>query len=87
MLRNQGRIIEICKTSGRTNYINQIGEAELYDKEEFLKEGIKLKFIETESFEYVQFDHTFVPKLSTIEIIIFNLKDKLKKLLVYYPTL
>ncbi|MBN2396534.1 MAG: WbqC family protein [Candidatus Atribacteria bacterium] len=52
MLKNQDRIIEICKTSGRTNYINQIGEAELYDKEGFLKKGIKLKFIETESFEY-----------------------------------
>ena len=68
MLKNQGRIIEIYKTSGRTNYINPIGGAELYDKEEFLKGGIKLKFIETESFEYDQFDHAFVPKPSTIEI-------------------
>ena len=86
-LRKQYRIIKICKTLEGTMYINPIGGLDLYDKEEFQKKGIELRFIKTEFFNYNQFDYSFIPNLSIIDVMMFNSKDRLKKILECYTLL
>lgn len=47
-LRREFRIIDICKRLGAAAYLNLPGGRELYDSEDFQKEGIELNFIEHE---------------------------------------
>lgn len=44
-LTGGNRLIQICKELGASSYINAPGGKELYDPEDFLKEGINLQFM------------------------------------------
>ena len=83
-LRGEERVISICKHFGADHYINAIGGVELYDKETFLKENIKLNFIKSNSIEYKQFANVFVPWLSVIDLMMFNSKEKMVEYLNSY---
>lgn len=84
LLKGQDRVIDICKRLNADRYINSIGGQKLYNKEDFLKEGIKLNFIKTKDIEYKQFNNEFVPKLSIIDVMMFNSKEKIKEMLDSY---
>lgn len=71
-LERQARLIDICKQEESTHYINALGGQELYQKEDFKKEGIRLDFIQPLPIEYSQFHHKFVPWLSIIDVLMFN---------------
>jgi len=83
-LKFDARIMDICKRVGADHYINAIGGKELYDKDEFAKEGIKLSFIDTKEIEYKQFDKEFVPNLSIVDVMMFNSKEESRELLQRY---
>lgn len=83
-LKFDARIMDICKRVGSDHYINAIGGKELYDKQKFAEEGIKLDFIDTNDIEYEQFGKAFVPNLSIIDVLMFNSKDEIKILLDAY---
>jgi len=83
-LKGQDKVIALCKALNTTTYINSIGGMELYDKEDFLKQGIKLQFIKTMPSEYQQFKNNFVPFLSIIDVMMFNDKQTLKSMLLEY---
>ena len=68
----QERIIDICKKSNTEIYINAEGGKNLYDKERFEVEKIKLIFLESQYPEYKQFEHGFISMLSIIDILMFN---------------
>ena len=80
-LKSQGRVIEICRQLKADHYINPIGGTNLYDKKEFEKHGIKLSFLKTEDIIYKQFDNEFIPNLSIIDVMMFNSKDEINKML------
>ena len=80
-LKFDARIMDICKRVGADHYINAIGGKELYDKDKFATEGIKLSFIDTNDIEYKQFDKEFVPNLSIIDVMMFNSKVESRELL------
>lgn len=84
LLKGEDRVIDICKKLHTDRYINSIGGQKLYTKENFFKEGIQLNFIKTEDIEYKQFSAEFVPKLSIIDIMMFNSKDEIKEMLNRY---
>ncbi|MGZ3861847.1 MAG: WbqC family protein [Bacteroidia bacterium] len=86
-LRSEKRVIAICKALNSADYLNPIGGIELYKKEDFEKEGIKLNFIKTTNFEYPQFGAGFVPFLSIIDILMFNDKEKIKEYLNHNYTI
>ncbi len=86
-LMNRDRVIETCKTLDGEIYINPIGGVELYDKEEFSQNGIELKFIQTDKFEYKQYDNIFVQNLSIIDVMMFNSKEEIKIILNKYKTI
>lgn len=74
-LKAKYKVLELCKNRNAKNYINPIGGVDLYDKEEFMSEGINLQFLKSESIIYNQFKNDFVPFLSIIDVIMFNSKD------------
>jgi len=74
-LKNQDKVIALCKKSGASIYINAIGGLDLYSKKDFHAKGIELKFIKPMPFEYKQFDNEFVPWLSIIDVLMFNSID------------
>ena len=65
-------------------YINTIGGIDLYNKNEFKEQDIDLSFIKTECLEYKQFSDNYVPNLSIIDVMMFNSKQEVSKMLERY---
>ncbi|MDZ4730682.1 MAG: WbqC family protein [Xanthomonadales bacterium] len=78
-LRNQDKVLAFCEAVGAKTYLNAIGGLELYSREIFAEKGITLQFIKQKPFEYPQFDKTFVPWLSIIDVMMFNPIDAIRK--------
>lgn len=83
-LRAEHRVIEICRKLNSKKYINAIGGRELYNKSDFNDAGISLSFIKTKEIKYKQFDNEFVPWLSIVDVMMFNSKEEIKKMLDLY---
>lgn len=78
------RLIQITKNLGYYNYCNAIGGQELYQKEYFKNKGINLNFVQSQKIEYKQFNNEFVPWLSVIDVMMFNSKVEIRKMLNEY---
>ena len=83
-LKAQDKIIDICHRLNTTHYINAIGGQELYDKDRFEKENMKLSFIKMRDIKYPQFQNDFVPYLSFIDVMMFNDRETVKNMLKEY---
>jgi len=83
-LKAQDKVIEICKKSDATQYINAIGGMNLYSKNDFEKKGIKLNFIKSNNIKYKQFENEFVPWLSIIDVMMFNSPQEIREMLDDY---
>lgn len=83
-LKAQARTIDICKRVNAEHYVNAVGGQNLYDKESFQNEGMKLSFLETADVKYKQFYNEFVPCLSIIDVLMFNSKAQTQNLLQQY---
>lgn len=78
-LKSQERVLALCEAVGASTYINAIGGAELYTKDDFRARGIELMFIRSKPFEYRQFGDDFVPWLSIIDVMMFNSLDAIRE--------
>lgn len=78
-LKAQEKVVTLCKECKAATYINPIGGLELYDKEEFKREGIKLEFLKAHNIQYPQFNNEFVPFLSIIDVLMFNSKEQIRQ--------
>lgn len=83
-LKAQEKLIYICKQENSSNYLNGIGGKNLYDKNEFEREGIVLNFLKTNEITYNQFSNEFVPLLSIIDVIMFNSPETINDILNQY---
>ncbi|HHU17898.1 MAG TPA: WbqC family protein [Clostridiales bacterium] len=83
-LRAQDKILHICNLLGAKQYINAIGGQELYDKESFDSQGLKLNFIKSELPPYKQFNNEFIPGLSIIDVMMFNSVEEINGMLDKY---
>ncbi|KAB2953769.1 WbqC family protein [Heliorestis acidaminivorans] len=83
-LRSQKRVIEICKLLKAEQYINPIGGIELYSKQDFALQGIQLNFLKSNDIVYQQFKNEFVQNLSIIDVMMFNSKEDIARLLLKY---
>lgn len=83
--RAQQRIIDICRERGDSEYINAIGGKELYNKEEFAREGIKLSFLRMDDdIVYPQGKGAFIPGLSILDVLMYNSREEVRGLLERY---
>ena len=80
----QKRIINLCKRMVADKYINLPGGKALYDFAHFREHGIELSFLEPELSEYPQFSESFIPRLSIIDMLMFNDRSEIKNLLNDY---
>lgn len=82
-LKGKDKVLEICKILKADQYYNAIGGKELYDKDEFLANGISLQFLETGNISYSQFNTDFVSYLSIVDMMMHvsqsDIQDKLKQ--------
>lgn len=78
------RLINICQTNKANTYINPAGGKELYQKDTFKEQNIDLFFIENKLTPYPQFNNDFVPGLSIIDVLMFNSKENVKKILTQF---
>lgn len=83
-LKGQSKILDICSVLGATHYYNAIGGQELYDYNEFLKNGIELRFLETNDMKYKQFGNEFYSNLSIIDVMMFNSKEEISQMLTKF---
>lgn len=83
-LKAEQKVMALCKATGTDVYINAIGGLELYNKTEFAAEGIDLQFIKSKPIEYSQFGNSFVPWLSIIDVLMFNDRATVQKMLEMY---
>lgn len=80
-LKSQDKVIELCKATSATTYVNPIGGVSLYSKEAFSEQHIQLHFIQSKSFEYAQSVLGFTPWLSILDVMMHNDKDTIKNYL------
>lgn len=75
------RLYEILRLNNATDYVNLPGGTGLYSKEEFLKHGFNLHFIDRGQIVYKQFNNEFIPWLSIIDVLMFNSAEETKALI------
>lgn len=83
-LKGKDKILDICKLLGASEYYNAIGGQELYDRQEFADNGIKLGFVDSTLEPYPQLTKEFVPGLSIIDVLMMNSKEEVVNLLGFY---
>ncbi|MEZ9503039.1 WbqC family protein [Vibrio sp. 10N.286.51.B11] len=83
-LKGEDRVIETCKQSNCNEYVNPIGGIELYSKENFQNNKLSLSFIEMGSIIYPQGKEGFVSHLSIIDVLMWNSREDVCRLLTNY---
>jgi hypothetical protein len=83
-LKGQDRIIDICKQENASDYINPIGGIELYSKQKFVEQNVRLHFIKSNPVVYQQFSADFLPWLSIIDVLMFNSQQQVQSFIEQY---
>lgn len=83
-LKSESRIIDIAVRENASEYINPTGGIELYNKQNFLQKGIQLHFLKTKEINYKQFNNQFIPFLSVIDVMMFNEKQEVQKMILQF---
>lgn len=83
-LKGQEKVLHICEILDADVYINAIGGMELYSRGDFRGKDIELFFLQSGDVRYRQFADDFVPNLSIIDVLMFNAKEEISKLLGNY---
>ncbi len=84
MLHGENKVIDICNRMKADTYYNAIGGKELYNKENFEKHQVNLKFLKAKLVSYNHFDGEFHPGLSIIDVMMFNSKKQISEMLLEY---
>lgn len=79
--------LNISKALNVSEYVNLSGGMEIFNLEAFNKEHIKIEFLKINLSEYNQRKRPFEPGLSIIDVMMFNSKSIILKLLDNYITL
>lgn len=83
-LKGKEKVVAICHELGGDTYYNAIGGQELYSYDYFEENNLKLGFIDTDKIEYKQYNNEFQPWLSIVDVMMFNSKEEVKKMLNMY---
>ncbi|ULC60556.1 WbqC family protein [Flaviramulus sp. BrNp1-15] len=76
--------LQISKYYEASTYVNPYGGIDIFDRENFQKEGIGIKFLKNNLDIYNQRNKKFEPGLSIIDVLMFNSPKETKKLIESY---
>lgn len=76
--------LNICKVLNAKTYINPPGGINLFDKNKFKNNGIELNFLSPNLKTYNQFKDSFISGLSIIDVLMFNSKEEVRRMLNKY---
>lgn len=85
-LKRNDRVKGICKALNAKDYINAIGGQGLYSKQDFVNDGIKLRFLKARNITYPR-KGAFLPFMSILDIIMFTTQNQTKQMLKEYDLL
>lgn len=77
----QERVVTLAHKLNAELYINPIGGTALYCPALFRSNGLALRFLRMDDLSYPQFNQTFVPSLSIIDVLMFNGQSETRALL------
>ena len=80
--RGSEKVQALCRHFGADTYLNLPGGRELYHKDDFRNQGLKLQFIEMVDVAYPQAAGEFVPKLSVIDVLMNVDKGEIRERLL-----
>jgi hypothetical protein len=80
-LHAQDRVLDICRREGADEYVNMIGGQTLYDRGDFARAGVTLRFLTPELPAYPQGKGEFAPGLSILDVLFFNSREQARALL------
>lgn len=80
----EDKLIAISKLVSCNEYINGPGGRKIYDKIYFSEKGVELSFIDIKVYSYYQNGYTFIPHLSMVDVLMWNNKCDVLKLLDQY---
>lgn len=83
-LKAGDKVLAMCGALGADRYINTSGGRALYSAETFAAAGVELKFIQAKPVVYPQFGQAFVPGLSILDVMMFNSRDAIRRMLGEY---
>jgi len=83
-LKAEDRVIDICCKEHAQTYVNAAGGRELYNKDNFKRNGIDLYFLKSKYISYKQLEYPFIPWLSIIDVMMFNSKETIKTFLLQF---
>ena len=83
-LKGQDKVLAICQELSASHYINAINGRDLYSKDTFAEKQIQLSFIESQPIAYSQYQSTFIPNLSIIDVMMFNSVSRIQEYLSSY---
>jgi WbqC-like protein family len=76
--------LNICKALNAKSYYNPEGGLTFFNKDKYDNVGIDLKFMRMHTKQYAQFTNEFLPSLSIIDVLMFNSKEEIHKMLQDY---
>lgn len=82
--RREYRIYDYCHRLGADTYLNPIGGMALYDKVAFREQGLELRFLKSGLPRYRQFGDDFIPSLSILDMLMFNSREDVIRMLDDY---
>jgi len=77
-LSGQKRVLDICSKESAKVYINPVSGKPLYSKRMFASKGICLKFLNPGIKKYNQNCEAFMPRLSILDVLMFNSVEAVK---------
>ena len=83
-VKNEERVICLCKEIGADIYVNPCGGTHLYHANKFKNNGMTLQFLFPVLKEYKQFNNKFIEGLSIIDVLMFCGREKSKEMLDQY---
>lgn len=75
------RILDLCEHLGANEYVNLPGGVNLYHKDNFIRRGIKLSFLNLPTFKYQTGEYIFEADLSIIDLLMWNSPEEVKNYL------
>ena len=80
-LRSADRVLDICKKEQASQYWNLPSGRDLYTSEFFKKDGVELQFVGVAITPYQQLVSEFQPGLSVLDVLMFNDKTAVRKMI------